>query len=131
MPVLSLRFLFFGVSTLYTTLGMVSIGGTTGTHAGKGWRLQGHNRTQRCTSGERVRVPQREPQDHVCSEKNEHDKPLTGVEATFGVRGAGSGLLASTPPRPGQHGCGTARKRKEESAKQTADFRYGQRKRER
>src|SRR5438309_2735630 len=97
--------------------------GTTGTHSGRleglqghiqgnAWRRQGHNCTARCTSGERVRVPQREPQDHVWSEKNEHDKPLTGVEATFGVRGAGSGLLASTPPRPGQHGCGTARKRK-------------------
>jgi len=59
--------------------------------------------------------------------KNRQDEHLTGVEATFGVRDAGSGLLASTPPRPGQYGCSTARKRKEESAKQTADFRHGQR----
>jgi hypothetical protein len=63
--------------------------------------------------------------------KNRHDQHLAGVEATFGMRGAGSGLLASTPPRPGQHAGGTARKRKEESAKQTADFRHAQRNGER
>src|SRR6266700_1228761 len=83
--------------------------GTPGTHPGRleglqghiqgnAWRRQGHNRTQRCPSGERVRVPQRKRQDHVCSEKNEHDKPLAGVEAALGMRGAGSSLLASTPP---------------------------------
>ena len=53
--------------------------------------------------------------------KNRQDEQLAGVEATFSMRGTGSSLLASTPPRPGQHGGSTVRKRKEESAKQAAD----------
>src|SRR5438876_6628541 len=59
--------------------------------------------------------------------KNRQDEQLAGVEAALGMRGTGSRLLASTPPRPGQHGWSTARKRKEESAKQAADFRHAQR----
>ena len=38
--------------------------------------------------------------DDGCSQQNWHDERLTGVEATFGMRGAGSGLVASTPPGP-------------------------------
>ena len=63
--------------------------------------------------------------------KNRQDEQLAGVEATFSMRGTGSRLLASTPPRPGQHGWSTVRKREEESAKQAADFRHGQRNGER
>src|SRR6266567_874772 len=107
--------------------------GTTGTHSGRLEGLQGHiqgdGETTRTPLHKALHfsVPQRESQDHVWSQKNRQDEQLAGVEATFGVRGAGPGLLASTPPRPGQYGGGTARKRKEESAEETADFRHAQR----
>src|SRR5437588_10927339 len=42
------------------------------------------------------------------------------------MRGAGASLLTSTPPGPGEHSWSTARKRKEQPTKETADFRHGQ-----
>src|SRR5712691_10553517 len=49
-------------------------------------------------SGESARWNDESLCDDRCSQQNWHDERLTGVEATFGMRGAGSGLVASTPP---------------------------------
>src|SRR2546428_10968113 len=49
-------------------------------------------------SGESARCNDESLCEDGCSQQNWHDERLTGVEAALGMRGAGSGLLASTPP---------------------------------
>src|SRR5207302_8780961 len=95
--------------------------GTTGTHLGN------HNCKQLSFSGlAQVRCCNANLKTTFSSQKNEYDQELTRVEATLGMRGAGASLLTSTPPGPGEHSWSTARKRKEQPTKETADFRQGQ-----